>query len=124
VASEMTHKHNVGNQGETLAADYLLSKGYHIIERNWHCRFGELDIVAQSGETWVFCEVKTVLSENVEDAFANLTPNKAKKLLKAIYHYLAARDLEDILWRMDAIAVAIPPNAQPLIDHVEDVLDW
>src|SRR5688572_14080607 len=81
-ASKMTEKRNLGNQGEAIAAAYLLAKGYQIVERNWHCRFGELDIVAQEGETWVFCEVKTIHGEEVDDAFANLTTNKAKKLVK------------------------------------------
>lgn len=122
--SKMTEKRNLGNQGESIAADYLLAKGYRIIERNWNCRFGELDIVAQLGETWVFCEVKTIHGADADDAFANLTASKAKKLVKAIYHYLAAKHLEDVLWRMDAIAVAISNNAKPQIEHGEDVLDW
>jgi putative endonuclease len=120
----MTQKRDLGNRGEIIASDYLLSRGYRIIERNWHCRFGELDIVAQLGETWVFCEVKTVLGDDVENAFANLSPQKAKKFLKAIYHYLNAKGLEDVLWRIDVIAIAVPLNAEPLIDHVEDALGW
>jgi putative endonuclease len=120
----MSKKREVGNQGENLAAEYLRSKGYQILQRNWQCRFGELDIVAQDGEKLVFCEVKSIHGESLEDAFANLTPHKVKKVLKAVHYYLAAKHLEEVLWRFDAIAVVMPANAEALIEHVEDALDW
>ena len=120
----MSQKRDLGNEGEELAANYLVSKGYRIIQRNWHCRFGELDIVAQVGETLVFCEVKTIYGESLDDAFANLTPAKVTKFLKAVHYYLAAKNLDDSSWRFDAIGIAIPQNAAALIEHVEDALDW
>jgi putative endonuclease len=120
----MSYKRNVGNLGENLAAEYLRSKGYQILERNWLCRYGELDIVAQEDEKLVFCEVKSIHGENLEGAFANLTSQKVKKVLKAVHYYLAAKNLEEMLWRFDAIAVVMPSNADALIEHVEDALDW
>jgi putative endonuclease len=120
----MSYKRTVGNQGEDLAAEHLRSKGYQILQRNWQCRFGELDIVAQDGETLIFCEVKSLHGESLEDAFANLTPQKVKKVLKAVHYYLAAKHLENTVWRFDAIAVVMPTNAEALIEHVEDALDW
>lgn len=50
---------NVGDFGESVAADYLSSKGYRILHKNYFCRFGELDIVALEGGCLVFVEVKT-----------------------------------------------------------------
>ena len=120
----MTEKSNIGAQGENLAVAYLENKAYRIIETNWHCRFGEIDIVAQFEETWVFCEVKTQHGINTEQAFANITPSKAQKLLKAAYPYIEAHQLEDALWRIDAIAIALPPKGTAIIEHVEDALDW
>lgn len=120
----MNQKRETGNQGETLAAQYLESNGYQIIERNWHCRFGELDIVAKSGENLLFCEVKTVHGISTENAFANMTESKLKKLVKAIHHYLAAHSLEDSLWRLDLVAIAMPTKGNPVIEHLEDALDW
>lgn len=51
-------KRAVGQAGEELAARWYLEHGYEVVERNWRCRFGELDIVARKGSLTVFCEVK------------------------------------------------------------------
>lgn len=120
----MNQKRDTGNQGESIAAHYLQSKGYQILERNWHCRFGELDIVAKSGETLLFCEVKTVHGTDTESAQLNFTPNKLKKVLRAIHFYLDDRGLEESLWRFDLLAIAIPTKGSPVIEHLEDALDW
>lgn len=62
LVSRNQHSRNrkkLGQDGETLACDYLKRKGYKIITRNFRCRNGEIDIIAQDKETIVFCEVKT-----------------------------------------------------------------
>lgn len=120
----MTEKRRIGNQGEAIAIQTLESKSYSIIERNWQCRYGELDIVAKLGETWVFCEVKTAQGLDNQTAKENFTPQKVSKLLKAIHYYLAEHGIDDVLWRLDLIAIAIPAKAEPKVEHLEDVLDW
>lgn len=117
-------RQQLGSYGETLAADYLQEQGYTIITTNWHCSHGELDIVAQQGEVLVFVEVKTRRSVNTQSAFANITPNKQEKLIAAVYLYLSENDQENVHWRIDAIAVAIPPRGAPVIKQVEDALGW
>lgn len=114
----------LGTRGEDLAVNYLKNKGYTIIEQNWHCQRGEIDIVAQVGELWVFCEVKTRRSTSTQQAFVNITESKAKKIIASVQHYLHEHVLEDVVWRIDAIGIAIPHNGKPIIDHVEDALDW
>ncbi|KKS22640.1 MAG: hypothetical protein UU80_C0004G0030 [candidate division WWE3 bacterium GW2011_GWA1_41_8] len=52
------HNREKGKLGEEIAAKYLIGKGYRIVERNWNCRWGELDIIASKGDTTVFVEVK------------------------------------------------------------------
>jgi len=117
-------KQDLGTKGENLAAQYLAKKGYTILETNWHCRQGEIDIVARNGETYVFCEVKTRHSNNVQDALAAITPGKREKFIKAVYYYLNENELDDILWRIDAIGIALPAQGKVMIEHVEDALDW
>lgn len=117
-------KNEIGQGGESLAADYLKRKGYEIIEQNWRCRAGEIDIVAKEAECYVFCEVKTRRSNSTQQAFMNITKSKARKMIKAAQHYIHEKNLDDVLWRIDAIGIALPKNAQAIIDHVEDVLDW
>lgn len=119
-------KQQLGKQGEALAADYLEREGYVIQNRNWHCKRGEIDIVAydDNTETWVFCEVKTRRSNSTDKAFASITPQKQKKLITAVQIYLHAHDLDDVMWRIDAIGVAMRTHQPPMINHVEDALAW
>jgi putative endonuclease len=113
-----------GQRGESLAVDYLRAQGYVILGNNWRCTLGELDIIAQKDDTLVFVEVRTRVARNTEDALASITLQKRARLLRAIHIYLKVHGLSDANWRVDVIAVALPRNAAPVIDHVEDALDW
>lgn len=117
-------RHSTGAQGEHLAAAYLQKQGYTLITANWRCQHGEIDLVMQQGEMLVFVEVKTRRSAITAPAFDNITPRKRARLVAAVHAYLAAHPPEDAPWRIDAVAVALPRTGQPLIDHVEDALDW
>jgi putative endonuclease len=121
---KVSTKASIGQRGETLATEYLRSKGYAILVRNWKCPQGELDIVAKIGSILVFVEVKTRRAENNEDAFASVVAAKRQRLLAAVHQYLQAHNLEENDWRVDVIAVALSQNASPLIEQVEDALDW
>ena len=82
------------------------------------------DIVAKQDDLYVFIEVKTRHSTNTESAFASITPAKREKMIKAVYEYIEDKNLDDIVWRIDAIAVALNRHQPPIIDHVEDAFDW
>ena len=117
-------KNQIGVRGEALAVDYLTNKNYEIIEQNWRCRLGEIDIVAQDNAVLVFCEVKTRRAESTQLALVNITESKQKKMITAAQHYIDQHNLDQTIWRIDAIGIAIPRNGTAIIDHVEDVLDW
>jgi putative endonuclease len=117
-------KSAVGLYGEQLACAYLLKSNYAILTTNWRCSIGEIDIVAQEKEMIVFSEVKTRRAETTEWAFANVNPRKREKLVKLAYAYLHNHQLDNSLWRIDVIAVALPFNAAPIIEHVQNALDW
>ena len=114
----------MGEKGEKLAIDYLKKENYDIIDTNWHCQWGEIDIIAKSGSTWVFCEVKTRTSTHTQQAFMSITARKQKKMIASAQQYLHDHDLDDAIWRIDAIGIAINKQNAPKIDHVEDALDW
>jgi len=120
----MSQTRKTGDKGESIACDYLIKKGYTIIETNWSTRFGELDIIAKQTDSYIFVEVKSRHSKNTESAFASITPAKREKMIKAIYQYLHDKELDDVDWRVDAIGIALRQNQPPLIDHVEDAFDW
>ncbi|MDQ7024761.1 MAG: YraN family protein [Anaerolineae bacterium] len=120
----MSTKKSLGEYGERLAAQFLAQQGYDIVDRNWHCRYGEVDIVARLDNIWAFIEVKTRRSANTESAFTGITPQKQQKFIKTVHLYLSEHNLHDMIWRIDAIAVAIPHSGSPIIEHVEDAFDW
>ena len=120
----MSQTRKTGDKGEAIARNYLVQHDFTIIETNWTTRFGELDIIAKQNDVYVFVEVKTRHSTNTESAFASITPTKREKMIKAVYEYIQDKNLDDIHWRIDAIAVALNRNQAPIIDHVEDAFDW
>lgn len=70
----------LGRYGEDLAARLLAEAGMAVVERNWRCRAGEIDIVARDGDALVFCEVKTRRSQGFEHPMAAVGPVKADRL--------------------------------------------
>jgi putative endonuclease len=98
-----------GKKGEELAALYLAEKGYHIIERNYRCRFGEIDIVAQEGETLVFVEVKSRRSDSYGDPQLAVNREKRKKISLISLAYLSEKRLQNRTARFDVVAVKMLP---------------
>ena len=119
-------RRSLGRWGENLAANHLAAEGLTIIERNWRCRDGEIDLVARDGETFVFVEVKTRRGRDFGAPEEALTPRKAQKLLALGQIYMAEHDLDDTNWRIDLVAVELDARGRFLrCDHVPNaVLGW
>lgn len=113
-----------GIEAERAAADYLRRRGYTVIETNWRCRRGEIDIIASQGETLVFVEVRARSGSATAAAFESVGPTKQNRLGRLALAYLDAHGLDDALWRVDVIAVGLRPPAPPIIEHAENALDW
>src|SRR3954464_8240677 len=79
------------NQAETLAAAWLQQRGLRLIARNWHCRFGELDLVLRDGPTLVFAEVRLRSSDRFGGAAASVDRRKQAKLISAAQLSLSGR---------------------------------
>jgi putative endonuclease len=78
-----------GEPAERLAAAHLEGHGLRILERNYRCRFGEIDIVAAAGSTLVFVEVRERASEAYGGAAGSITAAKRRRIVAAARHYLA-----------------------------------
>ncbi len=78
-----------GEQAETRAADFLRSRGLIVVQKNYRCRFGEIDLIAREGNTVVFVEVRHRADSSYGGAAASITPAKRGRLLKTARHYLA-----------------------------------
>ena len=114
----------LGQYGEQLAIDYLKGRGYSIVTTNWHCKHGEIDIIARKDNLLVFVEVRTRHADTTEGAFESVTPRKQKRMTTSAQTYLAVQHLDSLDWRVDVIGIAIPRAGMPIIDHAEDALGW
>jgi putative endonuclease len=114
----------LGVFGEEFACQKLVQRGYIIRQRNWHCRWGEIDIVALDQEQIVFIEVKTRSNERfgtAEDAFNR---SKRKKFVQSAKSYLLDNDLFDMDWRCDMIAIHCRLDGQIIrFDHYHDAIE-
>lgn len=117
----MARKDILGTAGESLAVDYLRRQGFVIIERNWRCSSGEIDIVAREGSTTVFVEVKTRSSLVAGHPFDALSRQKLSRmrLLAGLWCESHPAIRGDI--RLDAIAVLSPAHTSPTIEHLRMV---
>lgn len=113
----------LGQRGEQLAAERLAALGYDIVERNYRCPYGELDLVARQGETWVFVEVRTRRGARFGTPEESFTPRKRAHLIAAAQHYLQVHALEEEPWRIDAVAVALSADGRlQRLDVIENAV--
>lgn len=107
----------LGERGEDAAAAYLERAGLEVVERNWRCPVGEVDIVALEDETLVLCEVKTrktVSKGTPEDA---VTPAKQRKYRKLAAAYLQSTGIGDVCVRFDVITILVIAPDRALLRH-------
>ena len=98
-------RQSLGRLGERLAANRLEERGYHILERNFRCRSGEIDLVAEDGSDLVFVEVKTRRGTARGLPEEAVHARKARKLQEVACFYLDLHKLPDCAWRIDVVAV-------------------
>lgn len=112
-------RHVVGKAGEDAAVRYLCQHGYRILERNYRCRFGEIDLVARDGGTLAFVEVKTRRSRTYGPAAAAVTLRKQRHLIKASQAYLVHRKKAGEPCRFDVVTVDMGAE-QPHIELIKN----
>lgn len=105
-----------GGEAEASAAAFLEGEGLEIIERNYRCKAGEIDIVARSGTTLVFVEVRARASNAFGGAAGSITAAKRRKLIVAARHYLTSRRM-NCACRFDVVLLTGTP---PLIEWIEN----
>ena len=115
-------KRAIGNFGEEKAVQYLRRKGYRILGRNFSCRMGEIDIIAQRGNYVAFVEVK--LRKNADFAFARefVTVSKQRRIISAAMIWLRMKNSQ-LQPRFDVIEIYAPDGEKSkaiTINHIED----
>lgn len=105
--------------GEERACNHLISKGYSIIARNWRISGGEIDIIAEKGETIVFVEVKTLPNATMDMLKAVLGPQKQKRIIKTSKCFLLNhRQYSKYFVRFDVIVNDM--QGLPPVYHIEN----
>ena len=103
-----------------MARSFLQEKGYRILESNYRCPYGEIDIVAQDGEDTVFVEVRTRRSMVYGTPEESLTSAKQRHLLAASQEYLQRHDMGEADCRIDLVSIRLGAGSQePRIDHLQ-----
>ena len=109
-----------GIRGEALAVTYLKKKGYKIIERNYRCQWGEIDLIARDGKTLIFVEIKSRSSSGFglpQDAVDRF---KQEKLIQAARAYMAEHHVQETIpARFDVVAVQLTPSG-PEMELIKD----
>jgi putative endonuclease len=100
-------KKDLGKKGEEVALRFLKKKGYRIIETNYVCKLGEMDLIAKEKETLVFVEVKTRTSTMFGPPQLAVTQFKQRQLSKVALNFLKEKKLEDVKARFDVVAILI-----------------
>lgn len=101
------YRSSLGMRGEEIAARLLEGQGYTVLERNYRCRYGELDLVCRHGAALVFCEVKLRRSADFGAPEEAITPRKLERLTLAAQTYLAEHEQDDADWRFDVVAIEL-----------------
>ena len=103
-----------GRAGEDEACKYLIRQGMEILERNFRCRMGEIDIIAKDGDSLVFAEVKTRRSKRYGSPLLAITPGKMRHLALTAEYYMKGRpQLRYRNCRIDAIGVVLGRGWMP-----------
>lgn len=111
----------LGRYGEQMAERYLTESGLVVIDRNWRCEHGEVDLVAGDGDCLVICEVKTRSSTTYGAPVEAVTREKSQRLRRLAAAWLAAHTLAPGAVRVDVIGVLRPAAGPVRIRHVVGV---
>jgi putative endonuclease len=112
LSRERKHK---GARGEDRASEFLVSQGYRILERNFRCPLGEMDIIARDGTTVVFVEVKTRASLRFGPPHGAVGPEKQKRLTAVALCYLKGQGQLNRPARFDVVAVSLNGTDEQIV---------
>jgi putative endonuclease len=117
------NRKEIGTIGEKLAEGFLKKKGYHIREKNFRCRTGEIDIVAEKKGYLVFVEVRTKTSTNYGTPEESITFIKKDKLIQTALYYIDSHRKLPSSWRFDFVAIELDNNHKVIrIELIENAI--
>jgi len=115
-------KQLLGKEGERVAEQYLRSKGYTLVERNYRCHGGELDLIVLDRRVLVFVEVKTRTGHGFGSPFEAVEARKQQRMIRAAQFFLSQKGLHQRDARFDVIGVSWP-GREPVVEHIENAFE-
>jgi putative endonuclease len=115
------HRSTLGAYGEAFAARHLISQGMVLLDRNWRCELGEIDLVLRDGRVLVICEVKTRSSLAFGSPLEGVTEQKAARLRRLAARWLADHSIRPEEVRIDLVGLLVPRGCVTELDHVRGV---
>lgn len=110
----MTKQKELGQKGEEIALRFLKKNGYRLIETNYTCPMGEVDIIARDKDTLSFVEVKTRRSTSFGPPQLAVDQRKQEQLSRIALHYLKEKKLEGVKARFDVVAILLGPKGEEI----------
>ena len=112
---------SLGAYGERLAAQRLVDAGMVVLDRNWTCDLGELDLVLRDSDVLVFCEVKTRTSSAFGHPLEAVTPVKAQRLRRLAARWIQDHDVHAPGIRIDVVGVLVEGRGAAEVEHLRGV---
>lgn len=112
-------RRRLGDAGEDLAAAALKKQGYKILERNYACPLGEIDLIARQGKTYVFIEVKTRKNDRFGAPQEAVSPAKQNKYRRLADYYLKQKRLGEVPVRFDVVGIMMEEEG-PRLEIIQD----
>lgn len=111
----------LGRYGEDVAARHLQECGLVVLERNWRCEAGEIDIVARDGDVLVVCEVKTRRGTEYGGPTAAVTARKVRRLRRLALRWIEERGVHPREIRFDVVGILQPQRGGAVVEHLRGV---
>lgn len=120
--SDPDARKTLGRRGEELAALFLMHRGFRLVQKNWRCRSGEIDLIMERDGVIHFVEVKTRAGTQFGYPEEAITWAKQRHLARSVETWLRARGSEDQPYQVDALLILFERNTKPDIRFLEHIL--
>ena len=119
----MNNSKDIGQNGEMITLNYLLNKNYFLLEKNYHSRYGEIDIIVENEKYIVFVEVKTRNSRSISRGVESVDRKKREKIIKTAFEYILKNE-KDKQPRFDVSEILVDfQNRFKSINYFENAFD-
>jgi putative endonuclease len=115
-------KKEIGQRGEEMAVSFLKGLNYQILERNYRCKLGEVDIIALDNDTLVFIEVRTRSSLDFGLPQESINRRKRHQISKVALEFMLRKKMKNIPARFDVVAISLEPGKEK-VDHIKDAFE-